>query len=123
MPDDDAEVQAEQLVDRPEHDWRGALRQFADAMRSLYGSQLRQLVLYGSRARGDAVEDSDVDVLVVLDRCDDFWAEHDRIVDASIRACSEFDVVVSGVPAAVEEFEHGGSPLIQNARREGVPVG
>jgi predicted nucleotidyltransferase len=110
------------LLDRPEHDWRGALHHFAAAMRSLYGSRLGQLVLYGSRARGDAVGDSDVDVLVILDRYDDFWTEHDRIVDAGIRTCLEFDVVVSGVPATVEEFEHGGSSLILNARREGVPV-
>jgi predicted nucleotidyltransferase len=39
------------------------------------------VVLFGSFARGDADEDSDVDLLVVLDRVDDEWKEFDRLLD------------------------------------------
>jgi uncharacterized protein len=41
----------------------------------LYGPRLKQILLYGSRARGDQRENSDYDVLVVLDPPLDYWAE------------------------------------------------
>ena len=46
-------------------DIRDALR---DRFRDAFGDRLHQLVLYGSYARGDATPESDIDVLVVLDR-------------------------------------------------------
>jgi type I restriction enzyme S subunit len=42
------------------------LREFRDRLASLYGSRLKRVYLYGSYARGDADEDSDIDVAVVL---------------------------------------------------------
>jgi predicted nucleotidyltransferase len=35
-------------------------------LQSLYGDRLARLILFGSRARGDAEPESDYDVLVVL---------------------------------------------------------
>jgi predicted nucleotidyltransferase len=36
-------------------------------LEKLYGNRLRKVILYGSRARGDAHEESDYDFLAVLD--------------------------------------------------------
>jgi predicted nucleotidyltransferase len=44
--------------------------QFRRRLRAHFGARLRRLVLFGSYARGDAGPDSDVDVVVVLDRID-----------------------------------------------------
>ena len=38
------------------------LKRFRDALDEMYGDRLERVVLYGSRARGDAREDSDVDL-------------------------------------------------------------
>src|SRR5260370_29404502 len=46
---------------------RAALEQFCTAVRARFGDRLRELALFGSRARGEGGEDSDVDVLVVID--------------------------------------------------------
>jgi predicted nucleotidyltransferase len=42
------------------------LRRFRDELNEKLGSNLEQLILYGSRARGDEMPDSDADVVVVL---------------------------------------------------------
>lgn len=46
---------------------RTALERYRDRLRLRFGERLRAVVLFGSHARGQAHEDSDVDVLVVVD--------------------------------------------------------
>jgi predicted nucleotidyltransferase len=46
---------------------RGPLTTYADRLRVLFGDRLRDVRLFGSFARGEADEDSDVDILVLID--------------------------------------------------------
>src|SRR5690242_7480871 len=46
---------------------RPALAMYASRLRAIFGERLVELRLFGSFARGEANEDSDVDVLVVID--------------------------------------------------------
>ena len=48
----------------PSHD--PVLVRFRDELHEIYGSRLARIVLFGSRARGDARPDSDYDVAVFL---------------------------------------------------------
>ena len=45
-------------------------RQYAQVVRRHFGNRLRRIRLFGSAARGDWTPDSDIDVLVLLDRTD-----------------------------------------------------
>lgn len=45
---------------------RRALADFAADLHSRYGSRIRRLVLFGSRARGEGDEESDLDVAVIF---------------------------------------------------------
>ena len=55
------------------------LARFRRALDEMYGKQLDRVVLFGSRARGDARPGSDYDVAVFLKSLPDRWAELDRL--------------------------------------------
>jgi predicted nucleotidyltransferase len=51
------------------------LKRFRAALDEMYGDRLERVVLYGSRARGDARKDSDYDVAVFLKGFTNRWQE------------------------------------------------
>lgn len=103
-------------------DWRAALRHFSVQVREAYGRRLLKVILYGSRARRDAEWDSDVDVVVVLDAYDDFWAEVDRLSTLAGETLRDHGIVLSAMPATAEELEQSSKPIFENIRREGVLI-
>ena len=48
----------------------GILEQYVSEIRKIYGSHVREIILYGSYARGDFGSDSDVDIMILLDISD-----------------------------------------------------
>jgi predicted nucleotidyltransferase len=88
----------------------------------LYGTQLVEMMLFGSQARGDAEPGSDIDVLVVLrskvSPCEEIARTIEDVADVSL----DHNEVVSCVFVSEEQFECERSPLLLNIRREGVPV-
>jgi predicted nucleotidyltransferase len=97
------------------------LARFRTALGSLYGDRLARLVLFGSRARGDAGPDSDYDVAVLLKEPIDFWAEMERLADIGTDILYDSGAVISAVPfrdlAWLER-----TPLMGEIRREGLDV-
>jgi predicted nucleotidyltransferase len=43
------------------------LRKVYEKMRSVFDEKLKQVILYGSHARGDHDEDSDIDIMIIVD--------------------------------------------------------
>ena len=44
-----------------------ALKEFVEKLKESFGERVKQCVLFGSKVRGDFDEESDIDILVVLD--------------------------------------------------------
>jgi predicted nucleotidyltransferase len=97
-------------------------RAVAEDLRSLYGARLRRVILFGSRARQDAHPDSDIDLLVVLDRMDSAWEELRRMEPILWRRSYDDDVVVTATPIAHADLEAGTRPLVLRALAEGRDV-
>jgi uncharacterized protein len=57
------------------------LNRFRAALDEIYGERIERVVLFGSRARGDARPDSDYDVAVFLNEPDSFWSESGRLAE------------------------------------------
>ena len=94
-----------------------------DRLLALYGSRFRGLVLYGSMARGDADEDSDIDLLCLLEGPVNPIREISPIVDAVSDLQQEyFDHVISIKAVDVAQYERGAFPLVIEAKKEGVLV-
>lgn len=98
------------------------VRRVAEELRDLYGKRLRSVVLFGSRARGDAHPESDIDVLVVLDRVESPWQELRRMDDVLWRHSFEHDTVIAAIPMAEAELRNPRRPLAIRAAAEGQPV-
>jgi uncharacterized protein len=92
----------------------------AGRLEEAFGRRHRGLVLYGSRARGEASDDSDFDFLVILDHVDDFGSDLRQISPIASEMSLELDVVISALPVAEAAFREEETPLLLNARREGI---
>jgi predicted nucleotidyltransferase len=97
------------------------LRRFRAALDELYGKRLERVVLFGSRARGEAGPDSDYDVAVFLSTLPDRWAELDRLADLRVRFLDETGAFFDVKPYATTAYRDR-TPLMHEIRREGVEL-
>jgi predicted nucleotidyltransferase len=103
-------------------DARRIAREVAADLKKLYGKRLSQVILFGSWARGDAHPESDIDLLVVLDRVDDVWRELERMSDVNYRHSLSNATVVSAFVVGEQEFADPTTPALIRARIEGKLV-
>lgn len=107
---------------RTEEFLAGTLAELKAGLAHIYGERLRGLYLFGSHARGDADEESDLDVMIVLDRFDRYAAEVDRTGALVSKLSIDSGISISRVFVSEGDWDAAGSPLIANARREAVPA-
>jgi predicted nucleotidyltransferase len=87
-----------------------------------YGDRLSDVVLFGSWVRGEAHEESDVDLLVVLDQLDDRAAERNRIVEILFDLEADSRRAIQAFPVPRTAVVADGSTFVSSALREGVGV-
>ncbi|MBI2892971.1 MAG: nucleotidyltransferase domain-containing protein [Deltaproteobacteria bacterium] len=98
-----------------------AIRHFLERLSAIDAGRVERVVLFGSRARGDFRGDSDVDLLVIVDRRDEPLL--DSLYDAAFAALLEeglllsLKVVPREVYAAMLAQEE---PFAEAVEREGV---
>ena len=97
------------------------LKQFRATLNEMYGARIERVVLFGSRARGDARPDSDYDVAVFLKDYTDRWAESDRIADATTTILEETGAFIHAMPYRASQYNER-SPLMHEIRREGLEL-
>ncbi|GAB3511710.1 nucleotidyltransferase domain-containing protein [Spirosoma knui] len=99
------------------------VREFKSALQARYGKRLRDVVLYGSYARGDHDDESDIDLMMVLnDEKVDTIAEVFALSDLTMEFIHTYGKAVSVLPVAATRFFSSFMPVYQNARQEGVFV-
>ena len=96
------------------------MRRIRSLLETAHGSRLKAVVLYGSVARGEEREDSDSDILVVLDRVDDCAADLRTGIAALYPLARELGRRISAKPVPQRDYDSQDCPLYRHARREGV---
>ena len=100
-----------------------ALAQRAKAgLQSIYQARLRDVLIFGSRARGEASAESDLDLLVVLDVVDSPFDELRCMDELLWRLTDDSGITVSALPVAADAFEAPSSPTLIRARAEAIAV-
>lgn len=95
----------------------------AEELKNLYKDKLKAVILYGSVARGTAQEDSDVDILVLVDVTPEELRNYaDALSDISTEFALEFLKVFSIIDVSYREFSEWKdvSPFYRNVSRDGV---
>lgn len=94
------------------------LARFRAVLDQVYGERVERVVLFGSRARGEARPDSDYDVAVFLRDMSDRWGEADRIATIASDILDETGAFVHAMPFRAGSYAER-NPLMHEVRREG----
>lgn len=101
------------------------MQEFAHSMRLLFGDSLSHIVVYGSYARGDYTDNSDVDVMILVRIPESRIREYtDKVADCAFEYLMKYGVDISPVVKNEEHFEYwkDNLPYYRNVRNEGVEI-
>ncbi len=96
------------------------LAKFRDAVKARYGARIERMVLFGSRARGDARRGSDYDIAIFLKDIGSEWEEVRRI--AAIRFLTLDNPEAVHVTLRPAESWEDRSPLMHEIRRDALDL-
>jgi predicted nucleotidyltransferase len=97
------------------------LKRFRADLDALYGERIERVVLYGSRARGDAQVDSDYDIAVFLSDMRDRRGEMNRLADLGTHILYDTGELVHAMPFPERSYEDR-TPLMHEVRLHGVDL-
>ena len=98
------------------------LQETRSELQKIYSGRLKDIILYGSYARGDYSRDSDIDLLLILEQLNDFSVEREKYLSMVSRISLKYDTVLSVIPYDYQAYQTKKTPLLLNIRKEGVRV-
>lgn len=99
------------------------LLEFTQQVQKVLGKSLKKVILYGSYARGDYRENSDIDIMVLTTLTDEEIRQiKTTIYDVAFDFQMEYGVDISVVIKNEEHFNYwlGALPFYDNVQKEGV---
>jgi len=98
-----------------------AIDNFVGKITKLFGDGIVKVILYGSKARGNARFDSDIDLLVILKQDD--YRMRKAILQSAAKTSLDFDILLSIMAMSeVRWQEHQGLSIYTNIQKEGIPI-
>lgn len=101
------------------------IKDFANEVKLLLGEKLNKIILYGSYARGDFNENSDIDIMILTDAKDrELEKYYEKIVEIAydIESKNNYKVHISPVVKNIDMFNYwlDTIPFYMNVEKEGV---
>jgi UTP:GlnB (protein PII) uridylyltransferase len=107
-------------MERVPPDLAEVIAELRQGLERLYGRRFRDLLLYGSYARGDQREGSDVDLLVLLDGPVDTGQEILRIEPIAWPLSLNSGIVLSVMPVSYEAYQKGETSFLRVIRKDAM---
>jgi len=104
------------------NEFKNALLEVKSTLQGLYKDQLKKIILYGSYARGEQREDSDIDLAIILEGDINTFKEIDRIIDQIYDIELKYNLLISIHPISEKRFEFEKNPFLLNVKEEGVLI-
>ena len=102
------------------------LNEYAVKINNILGKNLNQVILYGSYARGDYDNSSDIDVMILVEDMSDEEISNirERISSLAFDISLENDIIISTIIKNKEHFDRWVEvvPFYQNVKKEGVLI-
>ncbi len=101
------------------------LRMLTDHSKEVFGDKLKNVILYGSYARGDYDDESDIDVMIMVDQpMSEIWRHRKEINHFCSDLNIEYGVFLSPMLQSASHFDKwkGTMPFYRNVSNEGVRV-
>ena len=102
---------------------RRALEEYLAQLRAKFGGHIQHVILYGSRARLSGDQESDLDVLIVIDRDDQQLAN--EVADEAFGPSLQHGVVISPLVWSAEHFQahrRFGLLIYRNIEKDGIEL-
>lgn len=99
------------------------IRNFARDARKILGGSLRKIILYGSYARGDYHENSDMDIMILTTLTEEqIEVKEIELFDLAFEYQMDYGVEISVIVKNEDHFNYwlGALPFYDNVNREGV---
>ena len=100
-----------------------SIREFLDIVNNILGERAKKVILFGSYARGDFNESSDIDIMILTDLSDDDIVKYrDRILDLTYDIELKNNVILSPLIKNIDKFNYWieALPFYMNVKKEGV---
>ena len=102
-----------------------AMKDLTNDARKIYGEKLKEVILFGSCARGDFDDESDVDVMILLDVSHEEVLIEERKMRSSLHNLDEkyeYDLLFAPIVLSYEHFNKylTASPFYTNVKKEGI---
>ena len=114
----------EQIMEKIQDlDLRKMLLELEEKLQRVYGNKLKAVILYGSVARGTATEESDIDIMVLVDgTAQELRTFEDQLSDVSTDISIKYFKVFSIIDISYQEYMRwvNTSPFYRNVSKEGV---
>lgn len=101
------------------------LQEYVKDIRNLYGSNLKAVILYGSYARGDFNEESDIDLMILVDLSDEEIRNKSRALsDITFDYNFENELDIMPIVKNIEHFNKWlrAYPFYNNVKNEGIEL-
>ena len=98
----------------------GTIEKLKKVISDYYRQRLQNIILYGSYARGDFNEHSDIDILVVLNDIQSEMQEIDTLAELKTDILLDSEIYISTNPVSADKFQNSDFTFYKNIRNEGV---